>query len=138
MGFQMTLFSNGKPYHRVMRAGGWALLVSALSLMAACATAPPESTAQLAVTTAALSHAVSAGSPDFAPAETKFARDKLERAQVAMAARQYEDAVMLAKEAQVDALLAESKTHAAKAQKAADELREGRRVLREEIGRTSK
>jgi len=121
-----------------MRTGGLALMVGSLCLLVACATASPESTAQMAVSTAALNHAISAGSPEYAPAETTSARDKLARARVAMEARDHEPAMKLAKEAQVDALLAESITHAAKAQKAADELREGRRVLREEIDRTSK
>ncbi len=134
----MTMFSIHKPHHPLVRNLSWALLASGLGLMAACASVPPESTAQMAVTTAALNHAVSAGSLEFAPMETKSARDKLERARLAMEARDYAPAVTLAKEAQVDALLAESMTHAAKSQRAADELREGRRVLREEIDRTSK
>jgi Domain of unknown function (DUF4398) len=122
----------------MMRAASVALMAGSLCLLVACATASPESTAQMAVSTAALNHAISAGSPEFAPAETTSARDKLARARVAMEARDHEPAMKLAKEAQVDALLAESITHAAKAQKAADELRESRRVLREEIDRTSK
>lgn len=135
----MDNFINQKPNVGFTRTAERVLLVSAFCIFAAgCATAPPESTAQMAVTTAALNHAVSAGSPEFAPAETLAARDKLARAQVAMEARDYQAAVMLAKEAQADALLAESMTHATKATKAADELREGRRVLREEIERTSK
>ncbi len=122
---------------RIARLGGPALAAGAAILLAACASTPPP-TDQLAVSTAAVANAVSAGSGQFAAADLKMARDKLDRANVAMTAKDYELARSLAQEAQVDARLAEARANAAKAQKAADELQEGRRILREEMDRKTK
>ena len=68
----------------------------------------------------------------------KKARETLASANVAMTALDYVRALTLAEESHVDALLAETKAKAAKAQRAADELREGRRVLRDEMDRKNK
>lgn len=124
-------------YCRLAHLGGPALAVGAAILMAACASTPPP-TDQLAVSTAAVASAVSAGSGQFAAADLRMARDKLDRANVAMTAKDYELARWLAQEAQVDARLAEARANSAKAQKAADELQEGRRILREEMDRKTK
>lgn len=124
-------------YCRIARLGGPALAVGAAILMAACASTPPP-TDQLAVSTAAVASAVGAGSGQFAAADLKMARDKLDRANVAMTAKDYELARSLAQEAQVDARLAEARANSAKAQKAADELQESRRILREEMDRKTK
>lgn len=122
---------------RIARLGIPALAVGAALLAAACASAPPP-TDQLAVSTAAVASAVSAGGGQSAAADLKMARDKLDRANLAMTANDHVLARSLAEEAQVDARLAEARAHAAKAQKAADELQEGRRVLREEMDRKTK
>ena len=53
----------------------------------------------------------------------------------AMQKKDYEDARMLAVEAQADARLAEKKAESAKAQKAASVTKDDIRVLREEINR---
>jgi hypothetical protein len=119
------------------RLGVPALAGTAALLMAACASTPPP-TDQMAVSTAAVAHAVGAGSTELAAADLKMARDKLDRAHVAMTAKDYDLARSLAQEAQVDAQLAEARANSAKAQKAADELQEGRRVLREEMERKAK
>lgn len=119
---------------RIARLGGPALAVGAALLAAACASAPPP-TDQLAVSTAAVASAVSAGSGQFAAADLKMARDKLDRANLAMAAKDPVLARSLAEQAQVDARLAEARANSAKAQKAADELQESRRILREEMNR---
>ena len=103
----------------------------------ACATTPVP-TEQLAVTTAAVANAVSAGGQELAPVEMGSARDKLVRAHLAVAAKDNGQALRLAQQAQVDAQLAESKAgtlKAQKAQKAQAELLEAARVLREEMGR---
>jgi Domain of unknown function (DUF4398) len=101
---------------------------------ASCASIPPP-TEQVAVSTAAVAHAVSAGGPELAPMEMRTAREKLDRANVAMVAKDYERALSLAQEAQVDAQLAETKSLSSKAQKAASSLQEDSRALREEINR---
>ena len=124
-------------YDRIGRLGLPALAVGAALLAAACASAPPP-TDQLAVSTAAVASAVSAGSGQFAAADLKMARDKLDRANLAMTANDHVLARSLAEEAQVDARLAEARANSAKAQKAADELQEGRRILREEMDRKAK
>jgi len=110
-------------------------LAGALLFLAACAAPPPAPTEQLAVSKATVDQAVSAGAPEFAPAELSSARDKLDRANLAMATKDYPQARMLAEQSQVDAQLAVTKTRSAKAQKSAAALQEDNRVLREEINR---
>ncbi len=111
------------------------VLLSALTLgLGACASAPMP-TDQIAVTTAAIAHAEAAGGQALAPAEMGMARDKLRRANLAVAARAPEQALRLAQQAQVDALLAEAKAESSKSQKAADEVQAASRALREEMGR---
>ncbi|HEX5357156.1 MAG TPA: DUF4398 domain-containing protein [Aquabacterium sp.] len=105
--------------------------------VAACATTPPP-TEQLAVSTAALARAVTAGAGEAAPMEMRLARDKLEGARIAMQGKDYEVARKLALEAQVDAQLAEAKAQSSRAGKAAGVVQEDSRVLREELERKSK
>jgi len=105
-----------------------------LALLSACASAPPP-TEQMALSTAAVADAVQAGGAQWAPVDMRAAQDKLGNAQAALAVPDFERARSLAEEAQVDAQLAQAKSHAGKAQKAADEVREAGRVLREEMGR---
>jgi hypothetical protein len=112
-------------------------LGSALWLFAACASVPAP-TQQIALSTAAVANAVSAGGPEWAAPEMRLAREKLDRANAAMATKDYEQARMLAHEAQADAQLAAAKSRANKAQKAADVMQEDSRVLAEELDRKSK
>ncbi len=119
------------------RAPVWlAISLMGGGLLTACAGMPPP-TEQLAVSTAAVASATSAGAPELASAELSTARDKLARANAAVAADQNERALQLARESQVDARLAEVKARAAKAQTAANELSESNRVLRVEIERAT-
>ena len=110
------------------------MLAATVLTFGACATTPVP-TEQLAVTTAAVAHAVSAGGQELAPTEMGAARDKLVRAHLAVAAKDNGQALRLAQQAQVDAQLAESKAEALKARKAQAELLEAARVLREEMSR---
>jgi len=98
----------------------------------------PNPTAQLAVSKAAVADAVNAGAPEFAPLEMKTARDKLDRANLALAANESDQAQRLAEQVEVDAKLAEVKARSVKAQKAAAVSSEDTRVLREELNRKSK
>jgi len=118
------------------KAVRWVAAVGLAALMGACASTPPP-TAQMAVSAAAVAHAAGAGSAELAPVEMKSARDKLDRAKVAMTAKDYELAKSLAQEAQIDAQLAEAKAHSLNATKAADEVHESGRALREEMNRKS-
>jgi galactokinase len=112
--------------------GAW--LGAAVLALSACASAPVP-TEQLAVTTAAVAQAVSAGGQELAPTEMSAARDKLVRAHLAVAAKDNEQALRLAQQAQADAQLAGSKAEAMKARRAQTELDEAARVLREEMAR---
>jgi hypothetical protein len=63
------------------------------------------------------------------------AREKLMRANQALAAKDYKTAQDLATQASADAQLAQSKANSAKATSAADELQQSIRTLREELNR---
>jgi hypothetical protein len=126
-----TSTSTSAPARRKSLVG--ATFVTAL-LLGACASTPPP-TSQMAVSNAALAQAVSAGAVEFAPLEMGLARDKMSRANLALAANDNDTALALAQQAQVDAQLAESKTGTAKARKSADAVQDGNRALREEMGR---
>lgn len=115
------------------RAAG--LVIVPALLMAACASNVPPPDARIAVATAAVAHAAAAGGTEYAPAEMRMARDKLQRATVAITARDNANADVLAEQAQLDALLAEAKAESAKARKAAVALQDGSRVLKEELDR---
>lgn len=103
-------------------------------LLAACASTPPP-TEQMAVARAALTHAAGAGATEAAPAEMASARQKLDRANAALAAKDNGLALSLAQQAQVDAQLAEAKAHAGKAGKAETAVTEASRALAEELAR---
>lgn len=118
----------------------WALRstsIAALCLLGACASTPPP-TNQMAVSNAALAHAVAAGSAEHAPREMSMARDKMARANLAIMAKDNDAALVFAQQAQLDAQLAESKTESAKARQSAEALDEAARVLREEMNRKAK
>lgn len=112
-------------------------LVSLAVALAACASTPPP-LADMALGRAALSQAQSAGGNEWAPVEMNSARDKLVRAQVAINEQHHDRALALAREAQVDARLAQSKSQAGVAAKAATAVQDDGRVLREELDRKSK
>lgn len=117
-----------------MRPAAWALAAAAAMFLGACASPQPP-TAQISASAAAVAHAAGSGGNEFAPQEMQSARTKQRRAEAAVAAKDYPMAIALAREAQVDAQLAEAKAESTKARQAADAAREGNRVLREEIQR---
>ncbi|MDO9093750.1 MAG: DUF4398 domain-containing protein [Rubrivivax sp.] len=102
--------------------------------VAACASVPPPSE-QIAVTTAAVANAAAVGAQELAPAELGLARDKLRRANLAMASQDHLQADRLAQQAQLDAQVAAAKANSAKARKAAEEVQAASRALREEMNR---
>ena len=105
--------------------------------LAACASDKAPATADVAVSRAALANATSAGAADLAPAEMQSARDKLMRANQALAAKDYKTAQDLATQASADAQLAQSTANSAKAASAADELQQNIRLLRDELNRAN-
>ena len=119
----------------------WCLAISGIGLaaavMAGCAGVPAP-TEQIAVSKAAVANAAGAGGPEFASVEMRAAQEKLNGADQAMAAQDYERARWLAEQAQIDAQLAVAKARSAKARQAANALQEDSRVLREELNRKNK
>lgn len=111
-----------------------ALTALTLSLMA-CATRIAAPTQEIALSRAAIEAATRAGAAELAPTDLNIARQKQAMADTAMTQEQYDRALLLSNEVQVDARLAEAKARSARANKAAGELREGGRVLRQEINR---
>ena len=104
--------------------------------LAACASSQKApATADVAVSKNAVENAVSAGAADLAPAEINLAREKMMRANAALAAKDYTLARDLATQAQADAKLAQSKATSSKATAAAAALDADLRVLREEVER---
>ena len=116
-----------------------ALCAAALVALSACSSprkAP--AAADVAVSKNAVENAVSAGAADLAPAEINLAREKMMRANAALAAKDYALARDLATQAQADAKLAQSKANSAKAQAASAALDADVRALRNEVERANK
>ncbi|SDH55602.1 protein of unknown function [Duganella sp. OV458] len=112
---------------------GMAVLIG----LSGCASDKTPATADVAVSRAQVAAATSAGAADLAPAEMQAAREKLMRANQALAAKDYKTAQDLATQASADAQLAQSKANSAKATTAADELQNNIRLLREEVQRAN-
>ena len=126
--------------HQIHRIGA---TVAFALFMSGCASTPATTsisapTEQMAISKAALNNARSAGGNEFAPLQFKSAMEKMEWAERAMGGKDYARARLLAEEVQVDAELAEAAARSAKAQKAADAVKEDNRVLRQEIDRKTK
>ncbi len=116
-------------------------LACAAAVMALTACSSPQkapAAADVAVSRNAVENAVTAGAAELAPAELTTARDKMMRANAALAAKDYALARDLATQAQADAKLAQSRASSAKAQAAANALNNDLRVLREEVDRANK
>ena len=95
-------------------------------------------TADVAVSKNAVESAASSGAAELAPAELAAARDKMQRASAALAAKDYDTARDLAQQAQADAKLAQSKAVTAKSTEATRKLVDDIRVLVEEVERANK
>ncbi len=117
-----------------LRVAGW---LAPLLLLAACATVETLPAAEIAAAQAAITQAESAGAQRAAPVELLAAREKLERADAAVRAERFGEARRLAEAAEADAMLADRKARAAKAQSAADELVRSNELLRIEAGRNA-
>lgn len=114
-----------------------ALCAAAAVLATACSSLKTPATADVAVSRAAVDNAAGAGAAELAPAEMASAREKMLRANKALAGKDYKLARDLANQAQVDAKLAQSKANSAKATSAADALNDDIRVMREELDRAN-
>ena len=109
------------------------LAVAALVSLTACASTPPP-LEELAVGRAAVERATGSAAAE-APLEMSAARDKINRANVANANKDYALARRLATEAEADATLAQAQARAVRSGRALDEVRDGVRMLRDEMQR---
>lgn len=116
-----------------MALHGRSLLI--VALVAAGCSSPPPPTEKVEVAEAALRQADTRGAAEAAPLELRLARDKLEKARIAMADERYVTARRLAEQAQVDALLAEAKAQSAAALTSAREMQQSIESLRGEAER---
>jgi hypothetical protein len=112
---------------------GLAIAVAAVG----CASDKTPATADDAVSRAAVDSATSSGAADLAPAELASARDKMMRANQALAAKDYKAAKEWADLASADAQLAQSKANTAKATSAANEVQQSVNAMRDEINRNA-
>lgn len=118
---------------------GLAVLLGATVFIAAgCNSLKTPTTANVAVSKAAVDNAASAGGAQYAPIEMNAAREKMALANQAMAKKDYKLAADLSAQAQADAKLAQGKANSAKALAAANALDDDLRILREELDRVSK
>ncbi|MBD9588331.1 DUF4398 domain-containing protein [Pseudomonas sp. PDM03] len=111
-----------------------ALAIGSSFVLAGCAGNPP--TEQYAVTQSAVNSAVSAGGTEFSAVEMKSAQDKLKQAEIAMHDKKYDEARLLAEQAEWDARVAERKAQAIKAEQAVKDSQKGVQELRQESRRT--
>ncbi len=109
------------------------LAVAVVALLSACASTPAPS-AELAVGRAAVERATGPAAAE-APVEMAAARDKITRANTAFAKEDYALARRLATEAEADATLAEAQSRSVRSGRALVEVREGIRMLRDEMTR---
>jgi hypothetical protein len=113
--------------------GGAIFAATAALMLAACASAP-EPKEQIAVARAAVDTAT--GNAAEAPAELATARDKLARANAAMARKDYVAARQLADEAAADAALAQAQARTARSSRALAEVRESIQQLQVQLNRS--
>lgn len=124
MRFRLSAFAKGA-------AIGIALLAAV-----SCATSPiPDE--KIAVAKASLQRAEQSGAPELAPVEMAEARDKLARAQKAVADHDAQPATQLAEQANIDAQLAEATAQEKKSHKAAMEFDASLQALRQETLRST-
>lgn len=119
---------------RLKNVKGHGIAIGLAILFSACgSTQPPVQT--MAETRAAVNQAEQIGARNYAPLEFREANKKLEQARILIGEKKYEEARRMAEQARVDAELAAAKALSGKARRAVRELREGIRVLKEEIER---
>lgn len=111
-----------------------ALAIGSSFVLAGCAGNPPSE--QFAVTESAVNSAVSAGGTEFAAVEMKSAQDKLKQAEIALHDKKYDEAKVLAEQAEWDARVAERKAQAMKTEQSVKDAQKGVQELRQESQRT--
>lgn len=114
-----------------------ASLCAMLGLSAAAMAADPIPQEKIAVAKSSVQRAEQAGAPELAPVEMAAARDKLARAEKAIADHNKQIATQLAEQADVDAQLAEATAQQQRSHKAATEFDASLQALRQETQRTT-
>jgi hypothetical protein len=104
--------------------------------LSACASTPIPNE-KIAVAKASVQRAEQSGAPELAPLELATARDKLARAEKAVADHDAEPATDLAEQANIDAQLAEATANQQRSHKAAMEFDASMQALRSESLRSS-
>ena len=125
-----------RPIHKNIKQTPTVAISAAIALLtlAGCASTGDLPREEMAVARAAVERAAGPAGAD-APVEVSQAREKLDRANSAVVRKDFDVARRLAEQAEVDANLAEAKSHSIRADRALREVREGIRQLREEISR---
>ncbi len=108
-----------------------------LGLAACSSPQKAPATAEVAVSRNAVENAVQAGAGTLAPDEITMAREKMLKANQALAAKDYKLARELATQAEADAKLAQSKANSEKANAASAALDADLRALRQEVDRAN-
>ncbi len=110
------------------------IIALAVLILPGCASTGDMPREEMAVARAAVDRASGPAAAE-APVEVSQAREKLERANSAVARKDYDEAKRFAEMAEADANLAEAKSHSIRSDRALSEVREGIRQLREELAR---
>lgn len=118
-----------------LRKGASTVLVGAVILLGACASAPKPPTEAMDAAQSAIGNAEVANAGRFASVELGEAREKLSRAKSASANEQMLAALRLAEESRVMAELAYARTETAKALAINSEMSRGAEALSEEMQR---
>ncbi|MBT8061823.1 MAG: DUF4398 domain-containing protein [Xanthomonadales bacterium] len=84
----------------------------------------------------AIQAAERAGAEELAPVELRFAREKLESARRGLEQKQYEVALYLIEESEINSELAIEQSRAAQSRRKVNELRRANEILREELEAT--
>jgi hypothetical protein len=108
-------------------------LAGAALVAAACASIP-EPKGEVANADLALQKSEAVNAAQFAPLDARLAREKLEKAKLAMQKEDYEKARRLAEEAEVDALVAEAKARSTRVQQNTQDLRKQVEDMRSRTG----
>ena len=123
-----------KSFSQLTKGAG---LCAAIALSVAGCASTPVPNEKIAVARSSVQRAEQSGAPEFAPVEMAAARDKLARAEKALASRDELPATQLAEQANVDAQLAEATAQEHRSHKAATEFDASMQALRQESLRSS-
>jgi len=113
----------------------YVIVACAVVLLASCATAKPTPDA-FATAEEAIESAEKAGAEEHSPVELRFAREKLAEAHKGMEYRQYDKAIYLIEQSEINSELAIEKTRAAITRAQVTELARQNEILREDYERT--